>query len=169
MLEKRMKINQETLLKYSLKAVERLKKHPQYKKVNVIGIYHPIKNEMDITSIIEDNKTFLLPKVEGDDMHYYAFNEKSELARSSLNIMEVKEGFPLDSILELVIVPALAITPEGHRIGYGKGFFDRFISKYPHIFTISIVFDFQVIDTIPFNTQDKKVHDIIRIETEDET
>ena len=169
MLNKRMQISQEDLKKYALIAVDALKNHPQYKKSKVVGIYHPIKNEIDITSIIKEDKLFLLPKVEGDAIHYYEFNKHSELEKSSLHIMEVKDGTNLDHLLELIIVPALAISKDFDRVGYGKGFFDRFIEKYPHIFTMSIVFDFQIVDKVHITSNDKKVHDIICIETEEKT
>ena len=70
MLDKRMQMRKEDLEQYALKALKALRHHPQYKKSKVVGIYHPIKNEIDITSIIKDDKLFLLPKVEGDAMHY---------------------------------------------------------------------------------------------------
>jgi 5-formyltetrahydrofolate cyclo-ligase len=161
-----MAIDSNTLQRLSLKAVEALKKHPIYQQSKVIGIYHPIKHEMDITSIIHDDKVFGLPKVVGSDMQYYRYTIHSQLEKSSLSIMETYEGEPLDSTLDLIIVPALAVSKTGQRVGYGKGFFDRFIENNPHIYTLCIVFDFQVVDTIPHTPQDKKVHDIIRIHTE---
>lgn len=166
MLSKRMAIDSDTLKIFSVKAVEALKQHPVYQQSKVIGIYHPIKNEMDITSIVREDKVCALPKVMGSDMHYYLYTPDSQLEKSSLSIMETFEGEPLDSTLDLIIVPALAVSHTFDRIGYGKGFFDRFIENNPHIYTLCIVFDFQVIDTIPHTPHDKKVHDIIRIQTE---
>lgn len=166
MLHKRLLISNEQLNRYSHKAVEAIKTHPLYIQSHTIGIYHPIKNELDITKLISDHKAFSLPRVEGSEMHYYAYHTETELQKSNLHILEPIQGVNTDLELDLIIIPALAVDSQHHRLGYGKGFFDRFISKYPHIKTLCVVLDFQRLPHIPNEPHDQMIHDIIFIETE---
>jgi 5-formyltetrahydrofolate cyclo-ligase len=67
----------------------------------------------------------------------------------------------MDDTLELIIVPALAVNKDGHRIGYGKGFFDQFIKSHSHIKTLTVVLDFQVINELPIEKHDQQVQTLI--------
>lgn len=166
MLDQRLSIPKDTLESYSQKAIEAIKSHPLYKKARVVGIYHPIKQELDITSLIYDDKVFSLPRVEGQVLHYYPFHNETKLEKSDLHIFEPISDMCMDQTLELIIIPALAVDSHHHRLGYGKGFFDTFISMHPHIKTLCVVLSFQKVPHIPNEPHDQTIHDIISIETE---
>lgn len=166
MLDQRLSIPKEILDDYSHQAVKAIKRHPLYKKAHVIGIYHPIKQELDITSLIHDDKVFSLPRVEGQLLHYYPFHTEIKLEKSDLHILEPISDMNMDQTLDLIIIPALAVDNHHHRLGYGKGFFDTFISMHPHIKTLCVVLSFQKVKHIPNEPHDQTIHDIISIETE---
>jgi 5-formyltetrahydrofolate cyclo-ligase len=63
--------------------------------------------------------------------------------------------------IDLVVVPALALSPEGARIGYGKGFYDRLLATIPRARRIAVAFDFQLIAEVPETTGDERVHVIV--------
>jgi 5-formyltetrahydrofolate cyclo-ligase len=161
MLEKRDAINENQHLKLSLKAVKQIQAHHVYQQARVVGIYHPIKNELNLLSLLDDQKTFLLPVVKEDNMHYHLYKNGDTLTKSTLQILEPKDNPVMDDTLELIIVPALAVNKEGHRIGYGKGFFDQFIKSHSHIKTLTVVLDFQVINELPIEKHDQQVQTLI--------
>ena len=166
MLDKRLQLSTKSLGKIGQLAVESICNHSFYQQATHIGIYHPIKNEMNILNIAKDsNKTFYLPKVYGSKMHYLLYENALKL--SDLGIYEPTSEHVYDHQLELIIVPALAVDHQHHRIGYGKGFFDRFIDAFPHVKTLGLVMSFQVVDEISHTIHDKKLHDIIVIPYED--
>lgn len=162
MLEMRLQLSPETRQNISQLAVQEIRNHPLYQQSIHIGIYHPIKNEINITDlIIDERKTFYLPKVYGQKMHYLLY--KDTLKQSELGIYEPMSEDIYDNQLELIIVPALAVDHHNHRVGYGKGFFDRFIAEFPNVKTLGVVMSFQVVEEISHTMHDKKLHDIIRI------
>ena len=161
MLEKRMQLSKETIEMYSKEAVKKIQKHPFYTQANVIGIYHPIKNELNILDLTKDKKHFALPVVHEDEMHYHPYHLGADLVESSLHIQEPTVDKIVDETLDLLIVPALAVTLDGDRLGYGKGFFDRFLKHQPTIKTLSVVISFQVIKTLPQTLHDQKIDQII--------
>lgn len=67
---------------------------------------------------------------------------------------------PVDEI-DLVIVPALAADERGHRIGYGKGFYDRLLPKLPRAFRAAVVFDFELLAEVPEHPFDAPVDVVI--------
>jgi 5-formyltetrahydrofolate cyclo-ligase len=131
-----------------------------------VGIYYPIKGELDLKALIEDDKEFALPRVDRNHMVYDVFDKETSLKKNSLNIMESEDRMSLNHPLDLIIVPALAVDQSNHRVGYGKGYFDRYINDNAHIKTLCVVLDFQVVDHIDTYASDQKVYDIIVIETE---
>ena len=83
----------------------------------------------------------------------------------AFGIREPKEGdcnlVPADTI-DLVVVPGLAFDPQGGRIGYGKGYYDRLLKHLkPHIPRIALAFDFQIYDAVPQDESDAPVNLII--------
>ena len=166
MLQKRFEIISDQHHKLSLEAVKHIQAHPYYQNAKVIGLYHPIKNEINLLHLIDDQKTFSLPVVEDNHMHYRVFKKGDRLTKSTLEILEPQDHHIVDDDLELIIVPALAVNKEGHRIGYGKGFFDQFINTNPHIKTITVVFDFQVLSELPVEKHDQQIQTVIVLKGE---
>ena len=161
MLEKRMHLSKGIIEMYSKEAVKKIQKHPFYNQAKYIGIYHPIKNELNILSLTKDKKHFALPVVHDYDMQYHPYHLGADLVESALHIQEPTLDKIVDETLDLLIVPALAVTLDGDRLGYGKGFFDRFIEHHPTIKTLSVVIGFQVIKTLPQTLHDQKIDQII--------
>jgi len=166
MLIKRVAINKKDKKKLDLEAVNLIKRHKYYRSAKRIGIYHPIKNELDITKLLEENKAFYLPRVFGLEMEYIHATIKTKLKMSKLRILEPEHKLE-KATPELLIVPALAVDDRLNRVGYGKGFFDRYIKNNPQTKTLALVIDFQVLKSVPKNNNDMKVHDIIVVPSKD--
>ncbi len=100
----------------------------KFKSVCNIMIYYPINNEISLLAL-PDDKTYFLPKVVENDIQVCPF-AKNELVKGKFGIPE-PESEPIDDldVLDMVFVPALAADRWGYRIGYGGGYYDRFLVR----------------------------------------
>lgn len=108
-------------------------------------------------------KNVFFPKVNGDDMIFYKITPQTPLAEGYKGIME-----PLGETARwngeahsLIIVPGTVFHPNGYRIGYGKGFYDRFLSKYPQLLSVGICFSNQMDDALIAEPFDIPLHYIV--------
>ena len=132
---------------------------PLYAKATDICIYMPIRNEVDVTLLIsratDDGKGIWIPKVIGEEMIFNAYEEDNLELSESFGIPESKS----DRVLEpdentLIIMPGAVFDISGNRIGYGGGFYDRYLEKHPQCSTIALCYDLQIVDEIPAEAHD---------------
>ncbi len=85
------------------------------------------------------------------------------LEESGMMFLEPPAGAPSvpESEVDLAIVPALAIDPRGHRVGYGKGFYDRLLPRLTRALRVGVVFDFERIAEVPVRAGDVPVHVVV--------
>lgn len=96
-----------------------------------VALYFPIKNEIDITPLLKiKEKNFYLPRCNNNDLEFAKFISYDSLKLSKWNILEPLGEKINPEILDVIYIPALMANIEGYRIGYGKGFYDRFFNKY---------------------------------------
>ena len=125
-----------------------------------IMIYYPLKNEINLLSLLEDGKNFYLPKVHGEKLMTCPYKKGDDLKISEFKTMEPKT-MPADKrCLDLVFVPALCVDKEKYRLGYGKGFYDRYLKGLNATKIVPIASCF-VLDEIPHDKFDEKVSLII--------
>lgn len=107
--------------------IDKLKQTVQYKQAQHIMIFYPMKDEVNLLPLLNDSsKQFYLPKIEGKTLLCCPFDDKTELCASCFNTKEpVSE--PTGVTPDIVIVPALAVDKNNYRLGYGGGFYDRFL------------------------------------------
>ena len=151
------------LIKENLKTLE------EYKTANKIGIYYSMENEVDTKEIIKDlldsKKEVYLPKVLEDTMDFFRIESLDfEKEKSSFGVIEPifdKEKL-LKGNLDIIIIPGICFDMNKNRIGYGKGFYDKYLDG-KNIKKISICFDKQLLinDTIHTSTYDKKMDIVV--------
>ncbi len=142
---------------------------PIYQEANVVAFYNSMKGEVDTHKLIEHakscGKTVLLPRVLGFDLIFFKITDDTKYQTSKLGINEPVGGYVYSpEKIDLVIVPGIAFDKEGNRIGYGGGYYDRYLefSKLP---SIALCFQEQIIeDELPVEEYDMKV-DIIQTES----
>ena len=138
---------------------KKLRKSKIFRDAIKIGSYYPIGSEVltqDIMQeVLSDGKELFLPKVKGDKMEFRKIMDFSNLERGNFEIMEPKDDCPADNTLDLLLVPTVGISEKGVRLGYGKGFYDKFLSKNK-IETVALTYEKQIIKKIP-----KSEHDIL--------
>ena len=96
-----------------------------------VALYFPIKNELDITGLFNvKDKNYYLPRCNGNELEFAKFEGFDNLKLSKWNILEPIAPKISPDILDVIYIPALIANTQGYRIGYGKGFYDRFFDKY---------------------------------------
>lgn len=156
--EERKKID---IAKISSELVQKLKATDEYRQAKNIMIFYPLKGEIDLLELLEDsNKSFYLPKIDGENILCCPFDENTELCESCFKTKEpTTEPVEKDSI-DLVIVPALAVDKNNYRLGYGGGFYDRFLSGV-NIAKIACIPKGLLVDTVYPEKHDIKIDKFI--------
>lgn len=128
------------LEKISEQIVKKIKQLEIYQTAKNIMIFYPTNYEINLLNLLDDKKKFFLPKVSGLELMVCPYNKNEKLEKSSFNIFEPCSSPQSPKILDLVIVPALMADKNGYRLGYGGGFYDRFIPKLkPECKTLTVV------------------------------
>lgn len=114
--------------------VHKLRSSCEYKKSKNIMLFYPVKNEVNLLALLEDSeKNFFLPRICGRSLCCCPFTMGEELSISSFHTKE-PVSTPVDkNIIDLVIVPALCCDKNKFRLGYGGGFYDRFLKDFKGI------------------------------------
>ena len=98
---------------------------------------------------LADGKKVAVPKVYGDTMRFIYLTDLSQVAPGCMGIPEPIADEPIaDDPTALVLMPGLAFDKQGHRIGYGGGFYDKFLAAEPHHPTVALCFSFQMMDQL---------------------
>ena len=143
---------------------KKLNSMPEFKKSKNILTYVSFNNEVDTINIIKDlliknEKNVLVPYVDkGKLIQISKINSFDDLEPKIFGILEPKKN-KIKKIeinkLDLVIVPGIAFDKNGHRIGYGYGYYDKFLGKLnKNAIKIGLCFEFQIVDKIPQEKHD---------------
>ena len=134
--------------------------HPAYREASAIYGYLPFNQEVNLLPLLQqalaDGKQVALPKCCGREMRFIWISDLSQVRPSAFGAPEPIDDAPIArDETALVIVPGLAFDRRGCRIGYGGGYYDRFLTQEPNHPTISVCYDFQVLPHL-----DAEPHDI---------
>lgn len=150
----------------SQKICRRLEQLRPLTEAQVIMGYSSVKNEVDLIPWLEQlkqqGKTILLPRVEGECLEAIELTNWNDMGCGSFGIREpLGEPFAPDKI-DVVLVPGLVFDANGYRLGYGKGYYDRFLPRLSkHCFTCGVCYEYQVVDTVHPHSKDVPVHWIL--------
>lgn len=172
---KRREMNIDEVTVKSGKIIDLILNLQQYQSTEFFLAYSSIQNEVDLSNLIEkaiiDNKKVFLPRVHGEDIKFYKINTVEEyraLSKGSFDISEpdIKENNLFDNIYDIeakgiIFVPGIAFTKKGQRIGFGKGFYDRFLSGYKSLYKIGICYDWQICEDFQSDIYDINMDMII--------
>lgn len=169
---KRENLSREEVLKKSQQIHKNLTELSKFRESDSISIYVAKKksNEVEtreiIKSLIKEGKNVLIPFVDGENLKLHLLKDPdSELDQGAFGVLEPKPKqktpFPLQKV-DLIIVPGLAFDLEGHRLGYGKGYYDRLLKQAPSRTTfVGLSYEFQISEKIPHNEEDVPIHKIV--------
>lgn len=138
-----------------------------YKDCESLLVYVSFRSEVNTYDVIRaalyTGKKVYCPKIYRDDMFFYQINSLDDLIPGYMGIMEPKEGladFNNTGGKTLVLMPGSVFDKNGNRVGYGKGYYDRFLTdcrkKGVNLITSALAFSFQVVENIPAEEHDYK-------------
>lgn len=124
-----------------------------YRQCRSVYGYLPFNQEIDLLPLLRqamaDGKQVALPRCIGKEMQFILMEDLSRIQQSSFGAPEPVDQEPVArDESALVIVPGLVFDRRGYRIGYGGGYYDRFLAAEPHHPTISLCYDFQLTDRL---------------------
>ena len=140
----------------------------EYRQTGTVYGYLPFNQEVDLTELLQqalaDGKQVALPKCYGKDMRFILVSDLSQIQHTAFGVPEpiADSPSPSDST-GLVIVPGLVFDRRGYRIGYGGGYYDRFLCLEPEHPTIGLCYDFQLVDQLEPDEHDIPVDTVFSI------
>ncbi len=155
----------EQLMAQSEVIMGKLEQNPDFVRAQRVMLYASLPDEVQTLSFLDKwkkRKQIILPTVVGDDIIPVELTADSQMVEGDFHILE-PENHPYFGRLDLIVVPGMAFDKTGHRLGRGKGFYDRFLIKYPEVKTIGICFDFQLLDSIPTEPHDRVVDEVVTL------
>lgn len=157
--EKKRQMTENQIVISSARLGELFVETDQYRKAKTIYGYLPYNQEVRTTPMLEralrEGKRVAVPKVYGDNMRFIYLTDFSDLEKNSWGIPEPIADEPVaEDPTALVLMPGLAFTKNGDRMGYGGGFYDKFLSAEPDHPTVALCYDFQIVDQLPTEEYD---------------
>lgn len=168
-LEKLKNINSKERLSFEKAIYKKLFENENFKKAKCIGLTIPFGTEINTYPIIEkllnEGKTVCSPicEKESRNMIFYKINSLDELVEGYYGIKippEKKENIVEKDMIDLILVPGVGFDKDNYRIGFGGGYYDRYLKDYKG-YTISLAFKDQIIDKVPINEFDLPVNLVI--------
>jgi 5-formyltetrahydrofolate cyclo-ligase len=153
----------------SAQAAQALCSLPQWQAARVVCLYASFKHELGTRDLLQraldEGKSLVLPRARPDGtLSLHQVTDLRTLASSHLGILEPAADAPdcaVDAV-DLFLVPGLAFDAEGHRLGYGAGFYDRLLTQArPNAFAVGYGFAFQVCPEVPTEAHDQRLQAIL--------
>ena len=160
-LSKRKKLSKTWVVKQSKKIHKCLIATKEFKKASTVMFYITKDNEVDTSSMIKyalsKNKTVCVPCVDNTNytMHPAIINNlDKDLVSGNYCILEPSNRNNKPKNIDLIITPGIAFDKNGHRLGWGKAYYDKFLEKTGDLLKIGLGFDFQIVENLPIDSHD---------------
>ena len=157
--ERKRAMTEEEIVERSNALAEKFCNSPAYQAASTIYGYLPYNQEVRtipmLQRALDEGKRVAVPKVYGEEMRFIYLEDLTQVSKGYAGIPEPIADAPVaEDQRALVLMPGLAFDPQGHRIGYGGGFYDRFLAQEPHHPTLALCYEFQMqahLDTEEFD------------------
>ena len=136
-----------------------------WQEAGTLLLYYPLADEVDVRPLIQEahrhGKRVLLPVCVGDDLELHLYEGEDSLMPGAFGIMEPQgalfapEDYPE---IQLALIPGMAFDRVGHRLGRGRGYYDRLLPRLTAARLQGICFPFQLLDEVPADAHDIPVH-----------
>jgi 5-formyltetrahydrofolate cyclo-ligase len=172
----RSELNEEQKRFYDESILQQLMDTKEFRNCKRIFTYVSFQSEIDTIDIIDkaflQGKQVYVPKVEAQGMEFYEIKSREGLIRSNYGILEplggkenrfISAATKNHQMEHLMLLPGLAFDPHGNRIGYGAGYYDKYLAKHgaDTFYKAALAYDFQVIESIPAKEFDIRANQII--------
>ena len=164
--EKKRAMTEEEIVTRSAALGELFLASDAYKNAKTIYGYLPYNQEVRTIPMLEqalqDGKKVAVPKVIGDTMVFIYMDDLTQVEKGYAGIPEPIDNGPVaDDKDALVLMPGLAFTETGDRMGYGGGFYDRFLADEPNHPTLALCYAFQIVENLPTEEYDIPVNTVL--------
>ena len=137
-----------------------------YQQAKTIYGYLPYNQEVRTVAMLQraldDGKRVAVPKCYGEEMRFIYLDDLSKVEKGYCGIPEpIEDGPVAEDRTALVLMPGLAFTKDGSRMGYGGGFYDKFLAAEPGHPTLALCYDFQMVETLPTEEYDIPVDTVL--------
>ena len=153
------------ILEGSRKIFEAVRALPEYREAASVYAYMDCRHEVMTREFIQaawaDGKQVAVPKVDGKNMVFYTIRDFGELEEGYYGIQEPVVRREARAEDALVIVPGVAFDRERRRIGYGGGFYDKYLASHEEIITAALGYDFQIVEKVPSESHDRRMDYLI--------
>ena len=162
----RKELGEDTCQQGSLSICGWIESWPVFQRTSVILAYMPISGEVDLTPLLErqPQKHWVLPRIIPEENHRMVFHpyDARRLVLHPFGMAEPAPDLPIipSSQVQLALVPGLAFDRLGRRLGYGGGYFDRFLCDFTGI-SLGVIFKALLLDHLPCGEQDVPVQWIV--------
>ena len=164
LLEKRDAMSFEIMEIHAQKILSQLKKIKAFSNAKSIGCYYSIGSEVQtidlIKYLLDEQKIVSLPKISGDGMIFRKIESVTKLEKGDFDISEPKENCPIVENHDMMLVPCIGLDNDGNRIGYGHGFYDKYLTKN-NTTKIGLTYSKQIVKSIPNSEHDIKMDWIV--------
>ena len=146
----------------SEKALAALRENEHFRSAKTVLLFHSLKDEVtthDFLQEVAKTKRVLLPVVRGEELFMAEFLVDEHLQTGSFGIKEPQKSF-YDGAVDVAVVPGVAFSAVGHRLGRGRGYYDRFLSQHV-CYRIGLCFSFQCLAEIPYESHDVVMNEVI--------
>jgi len=158
-LERRNGLTQSEIASLSKRIQDFVIGSKEFKSAKVVGAYYAFGSEVKTDLILEKAKALgkkvALPSIEGESLTFYELSSGKYLVKGRFGIMEPLPYGPVDR-MDLLVVPGIAFDKKGYRLGYGKGYYDKFLAK-KSVFSIGLAYSFQLLGSLPKAKYDKRL------------
>ena len=162
--ERKHQFSHEELECFSQQVCMQVLEHDFWLNAFIVLLYNSLPDEVDTHLLLDTGlktgKQILLPVVAGEDLELRMYSE--QMRKGSFGILEpVGKPFLDFPSIDLVIVPGIAFDAERHRLGRGRGYYDRFLSNLPDCKTMGLCFPFQLVESVPVDSHDIPMSEVI--------
>ena len=164
-----LKTEAPTLPARSAVICEHIRMSPFWGTARTVGLFYPLPQEPDLRALIqEQGRRLVFPRIVGEALVWHEVLELSSLQPNTTSglerLLEPVNGAPVPlGEIDLLLVPGLAFTRAGARLGRGGGYYDRVLAKLgPGTKSVGVCFEFQVLDTLPLEAHDIPVQQVCR-------
>lgn len=146
----------------SHKICEKIRALEEFKNAQNVMIFYPLKDEIDLLELLEEEKNFFLPRMTGLNLNVCPYKKGDKLEVKQFGVKEPKTYPVAPKLIDLIIVPALMVDSKNYRLGYGKGFYDRLITKTNAKTVVGLPKEL-FIEELPTEAHDKAVDIVITV------
>lgn len=146
----------------SHKICEKIRALEEFKNAQNVMIFYPLKDEIDLLELLDEGKNFFLPRMTGLNLNVCPYKKGDKLEVKQFGVKEPKTHPVAPKLIDLIIVPALMVDSKNYRLGYGKGFYDRLITKTNAKTVVGLPKEL-FIEELPTEAHDKAVDIVITV------